>query len=95
MKLLNEAFEQVRPARRTRPVVARRPEVLTSGDAFEVLGVRPGAGDLQIDDAYRAAVASWHPDLNPDVDRDAGFRAVRRLDDAYRKARASASRQRG
>jgi DnaJ domain len=44
---------------------------------YEVLGVRPGAGDTQIKAAFRSLAKQLHPDLNPgDVDADQRLRAI-------------------
>lgn len=92
MKLLNEAMAQVKacrdgPQSGQGREADRREDVLTSADPFDVLGVAPDAAQPEIDDAYRRALASWHPDIHQDIERDVGWKAVSRLDEAYRECR--------
>jgi len=89
MKLLNLALAMIRAgdAPRRGPRLwenGRRSAVLTAVDPFEVLGLGEDATAEELLRAYQSSVAAWHPDLNTDVDRRDGLRAVSRLDEAYR-----------
>jgi len=96
MKLLNQAYALMKTSRgssreqrgKAAPAELRRPEVLTATNPFDVLGVYPQASDEDIAAAYASGVGAWHPDHNPDLDPGVGFRAVSRLDAAYREAMA-------
>jgi len=90
MKILNAALAMIRtgdaphgPRPREK---GRRSAVLTAADPFEVLGLGEDATAEELMRAYQSSVAAWHPDLNADVDRRDGLRAVSRLDEAYRAA---------
>jgi molecular chaperone DnaJ len=56
-------------------------ELMTREEAYQLLGLHPGDGAVQIKRAWRQAVRDWHPDNRPD-DPEAVTR-VQAINDAY------------
>jgi hypothetical protein len=50
---------------------------------YEALGLRPGASEAQVKEAYRTHAKRWHPDAYRGGDRDAAEAQFRRGSDAY------------
>ena len=52
------------------------------GDAYSVLGVKPGSSKKAIRKAYLALVKQWHPDRNKDPD---ATEMMKKINDAYKR----------
>ena len=63
-------------------------------DPHKVLGVRPGASEKEIKDAYRKLCLEFHPDRNPS-NRDEAERKFKEVGEAYRMLSESAQKQYG
>lgn len=59
-----------------RSPLAARSRGLSSRSPYDILGVRPGASESEIKNAYRKQALKYHPDRNPDASSSAKFQEV-------------------
>jgi DnaJ-class molecular chaperone len=55
---------------------------MSDGDYYEILGVSKDANDQDIKKAYRKLALKWHPDKNPDNQREAEIK-FKAISEAY------------
>ncbi len=53
-------------------------------DYYEILGVKPDAGEAEIKSAYRKLARKYHPDKNKDADAEEKFKAVNEAHEALK-----------